>query len=97
MAILIGGRDGKSQFTMFLNINYKWQAEIVLVGKSMCGFRPPKYRHDLEENEAEFDVGRKYRRMRADHNFWQIFRCKQLKKVVFVRLQMYRHVTKKII
>jgi len=39
-----------------------------------------KYRHDLEDNEAEFDVGRKYRRMRADHNFWQIFRCKKLKK-----------------
>lgn len=30
---------------------------------------------DLKNNGAEFDVGRKYRRMRVDHNVWQIFRC----------------------
>lgn len=35
-----------------------------------------KYRHDLKDNKAEFDVGRKYRMRRADHKFWQIFRCK---------------------
>jgi len=35
-----------------------------------------KYRHDLKDNEAEFDVGRKYRMRRADLNFWKIFRCK---------------------
>jgi hypothetical protein len=33
------------------------------------------YRQDLKNNGAEFDVGRKYRRMRVDHNVWQIFRC----------------------
>ena len=39
-----------------------------------------KYRHDLKVNETEFDVGCKYRRMRADHNFWQIFRRKLFEK-----------------
>lgn len=39
-----------------------------------------KYRHDLKDNEAEFEVERKYRRRKADHNFWQIFRCKLFEK-----------------
>jgi hypothetical protein len=38
------------------------------------------YRHDLKNNEAEFDVGCKYGGMRADRDFWQILRCKLLKK-----------------
>jgi hypothetical protein len=43
MTILTGGRVGTSQFTIFfLNLYFKWLAEIVLVGKIMCGFRPPK-------------------------------------------------------
>jgi hypothetical protein len=42
MTILTSGRAGTSQFTIFLNLNFKWQAEIVLVRKRMCGFRPPQ-------------------------------------------------------
>jgi hypothetical protein len=42
MTILTGGRAGTSQFTYFLNLNFKGQAVIVLVGKGMYGFRPPK-------------------------------------------------------
>jgi hypothetical protein len=38
------------------------------------------YRHDLKGNEAELDVGRKYRRTRADHNFWPICRFKLSEK-----------------
>jgi hypothetical protein len=32
----------KPIYNFFLNLSFKWQTEIVLVGKRMCGFSPPK-------------------------------------------------------
>jgi hypothetical protein len=100
MTILTGGRANIQYTNIVSNLSFKWKAEIVSVVKSVCGFRPPKeqrswiigttWRTIKQDLTSDVNIAGRGRIITSD----QYADLSYLKKVVFVRLLMYRPVRK---